>query len=231
MRRQLGIVKRDPSQSEVGQSNSRTAFVKHDVPRLHVAMNHPLSMSSGEAMCDLGGQLKNFHVRKLAFLGDVLFQRLPGDVLHHQKRYMVVLLDRVNRQDIRMTDGGRCSRLSLKSPTRRLAVPKVRPQNLDRNSPLQVGVDRLPDDPHTASTNPFLNRVLAQCLWRLLSVHNRVNGKVSVRISVSFRIVRTSCVHRLTGFLWQRRWILCQIVVAVVHHFISRIRHDLPIKS
>ncbi len=61
----------------------------HDVARLDVAVHEPGGVDGGDALADVGGDAAELvaAVAAVAFsLADVLVQRLPDDVLHHQDR-------------------------------------------------------------------------------------------------------------------------------------------------
>ena len=162
VRGQFDVVKGNASQPEVRQLGTGRSFVQHDVSRLHVAMHDSLSMGRRESLGNLSTKPDHLQGIEGSLVGDMLSEGVSTDVLHHQKRDSVLFLNRVNRQDMRMTDG--CGRpcLAEESSSGRGAVQQLISQDLDGHGAVQVRIECLPDHAHSAASQRLLNLVLSQ---------------------------------------------------------------------
>ena len=80
-----------------------------------------------------------------------LAERLPFEQFHRDEVLVLPLLDRVDRADVRMVQGGRCARFSLK-PFERLRIRRQRRrEELQRDMSAELCIFRFVNDAHAAA--------------------------------------------------------------------------------
>ena len=112
-------------------------------------MNDALGMRRFHRIRQLNSDIENFRRAKRSAV-DSFLERLAVEVFHHDKRPSFVLADIVNRADLWMIQGGRCSRLDPKSLERLGILRILRRQELHGHRPAQPDVFGLVDDAHAA---------------------------------------------------------------------------------
>ena len=85
--------------------------------------------------------------------------RRPGDVLHHQVRQALELLDGVDGDDVLVPDRGGGPGLAREPLAGRAADRQLRGQHLDRDDAMQPGIERLEHDAHAAAAD-FLQHLV-----------------------------------------------------------------------
>jgi hypothetical protein len=143
------------SDAEVG--DLRAAFlVEDDVHRLQVAMNQASVVRMREPRGDFRSDPRALVVVERLPRPEPVFQRPPGKVLEDHVPLSVRPPVVEEPADVRM--GERCDRLCL--PLEALRVG-VRPEHLDRDLAVELGVVRQPHLPHSARAQPPLETVSA----------------------------------------------------------------------
>ena len=156
VRGQICVVERHSGQTKVHEPDARRPFVQHDVGGLHIAMNHTTGVRGSQPQRNLRPETNHFERVEFFSFGHVLAQRVARHKLHHEERHVTLLFDRVNRKHIGVVDGGGRTSLAQEAAACDSALCQMRAENLDRHGALQVGVEGLPHDPHSATTDlPF----------------------------------------------------------------------------
>ena len=127
---------------------------KKNVCRLDVAMHNPLGMRRRQRVGDLHGNLEQFiHFHRLpdGMVTDPLFQALALKLLHHDERMAVVVVNVVNRADVRMVELRRGPSLARKAVERAFVLDQVIGNKLQRDMAPQAHVFRLVDHSHPAA--------------------------------------------------------------------------------
>ena len=93
-------------QAEVGEHGPFDAFFQQDVGGLHVAMHQALLVGRRQPGRGLHADAEGFLEFQAALGREPLGQRLPGHQRHDQERQPPVGLHLVDRQHVRMYDGG-----------------------------------------------------------------------------------------------------------------------------
>ena len=126
--------------------------VHHDVRRFDVPVDDPGMMGEVEAGADL------FEVRDLVGqshippLLDDVGERFAVDELHGHVRLVVLLAAGVNRDDVRVTQGGGRPRFT-KEPVQNFLVVHLLPNHLDRHLPVQFRIAAEVDGAHPPGAN------------------------------------------------------------------------------
>ncbi len=144
-----------PVSDELGEAevqDLRLPAIGHeDVGRLDVAMDDVLRVRGIERVRNLDPQLDELLGSERP-PGDAMLQRLPFEELHHDKGLTRVLVDVVDRADVRVIQRRRGARLALKAFERLTVVREIAGEELQRDLPAKLHVFTLVDDPHAAAT-------------------------------------------------------------------------------
>ena len=125
----------------------------HHVLGLQVAVDDSCLVRRREALGDLDADRENARERKRRRSCEHLAQRLALDPLHREERAAAALADVVDRDDVRVVEGRRRSRLVLEAGET-LAVGRQRlRENLDGDEPAEARVPRLVDLPHATGAD------------------------------------------------------------------------------
>ena len=138
------------------------------VRRLDVAVDHALAMRIVERVEDLAHQSDRIgRLEPLAPL-EVLPEVAPGHVLHRDERRAVVLVEVVDRDDVRMIEASGGLRLAAESrehDRRILALELVGADRLQRDDPLDHRIVGLVDHAHRSAAELAADLVLAELLF------------------------------------------------------------------
>jgi hypothetical protein len=126
---------------------------------LHVAVNHPALVGGGEGVGQLDGDGEcAFEFERAS--ADHLFEALAFEELHHDEVQPAVLVDFVNRADVRMIERGGKLRFPQETLARLFVGDQFGGQNLDGDDAPQAGVLRLIDLALTAFADFFEQLVM-----------------------------------------------------------------------
>ena len=146
---------------EVGHDRSVGSVLDHDVVGLDVPMHHAALVRVGERPGRLlhqpGGGARGERPMPL----DPLPQRLAVHEAHHEEHPLAVILDDVDRHDVRMGEPGGGTCLAQKPLARRRVGCESRGQDLDRHRPVERHVARQQHDAHAAAAQLALDGVTA----------------------------------------------------------------------
>ncbi len=152
--------------AEVGDLHRPVRRQEH-VRRLDVAVDHALAMRIVERVEDLSHQAHGIGGLEPLAPFEALPQVAPGDVLHRDERRAGVLVEVVDRDDVRMIQTSRGLRLAAESrehDRRVLALKLVGADRLQRDDPLDHRIVGLVDDAHGPAAELAADLVLAQLL-------------------------------------------------------------------
>ena len=136
--------------AEVGNERPAGPPLEQDVGRLDVAMHDAVLMRVGERPGHLLQHPHGLVGRQGPGAADPLGERLALDVPHDEERELAVLLDRMNRHDVRMGEPRGGPRLAEESrPPPRLGGLRRR-QELHGHRAIQRQIPREIDHPHPA---------------------------------------------------------------------------------
>jgi hypothetical protein len=121
----------------------------HDVGRLDVAMDDAVGMRRGERGGHLRAVLERCRHWQRA-LGDDPIERRAFNQLHRDERRAGVLVDVVDRDDVRVVEGGGRARLLHEPPVAIGVGCRLRRQHLDGDRPAEARIDRAVHDTHPA---------------------------------------------------------------------------------
>ncbi len=116
---------------------------------------------------------------------DQLVERLAGDVLHHDDVAVSIARDVVNRDDVRMVEGGGGARLLLESLPAFVAGEIIGPDDLQGDGPVETGVVGLVDDAHAALADLFENTEASEDL----ALHRGLNARTDDRPRTKARLL------------------------------------------
>jgi hypothetical protein len=143
----------------------------HDVVGFQVAVDDAVAVGVGERLGDRDRGADPFPDRHRP-AADAVPQGLPLDQLHDQELDPVLLADLVDDGDAGVVQGRRRLRLAAE-PQDPFARPgPFRRQYLDRDVPVQLGVEGLPGQPHASLADNLDEAVLGQHSTRL-DAHDR----------------------------------------------------------
>ena len=135
---QAGVVG-GPGQPEVGDLDPLDAVLQQDVRRLDVPVDQPLGVGGGQPArppaCRSAGTLGR---RQRPGPVEPVLEGLAGDELHDQVRQRLLLLDRVDGDDVLVADRGRGPGLADEPLAGGGAGRQLRGQHLDRDDPLRA---------------------------------------------------------------------------------------------
>ena len=149
---------RDP---EVGDEHAVGRALQQDVVGLHVAVHEPLRMRVRERPRHLAQHARALGARERTARAHALRERLAVHERHHIEDEALAILDRVDRDDVRVRELGREPRLAQEPITQpRLRRPLGR-QQLDRDRTIEMDLARQVDDPHAPAAEFAVERVPA----------------------------------------------------------------------
>jgi hypothetical protein len=123
--------------------------VKQNVLRLYIAMHHLVSMRVVECGCDFSSNAQCVVEAELAFLVELMPQRIPFHVRHHIVEESVCFARIEHRQDVIVCES--CRHLDLaKEPLGADFGGDLRAENLYCDSAFMTKVAREVDDGHSA---------------------------------------------------------------------------------
>ena len=137
--------------------------VHHDVRRLDVAMHHALAVRVVERAGNLRENRLRHRNRKRLVLREQVIERAAVDVLHHEVQEAVLLLHRMDVDDVRMVELRRGARLGEEPVPHALTVREPRQHNLDGHAAVELQVLREKDGGHSAASELSPDLVLAEC--------------------------------------------------------------------
>ena len=141
--------------------NRWSLHVPHGKPRSErwVPVDDQVLVGVGQGPGHLPDQPGHRLHRHRALGTDPLPKRHPSDMGHHEADYGPLLLDRVNWNDMRVTEprGGPC--LLQEARTQFGVCRELRGQQLDGDGPVERDVPRPIDDPHPPSPDLLLEQV------------------------------------------------------------------------
>ena len=162
--RNANIIRR-ASQSEIGDLHPLDTILQQDVGGLDVAMDEALLVSGSQSRCDLHPDPQNLLQAERTDLVDLLLERLPDDALHDEQRNFVAtscaVIDRMNRDDVIVTDRRRLSLTQEPLPRLRL-TRQLGGQHLDRDDAIELAVHRPQYDSHAAAPDDLQNLIASQ---------------------------------------------------------------------
>jgi hypothetical protein len=133
------------------------------VGRLDVAMDDPLGMGRVEGVGNLDGCIQHLFALH-RFSGNQVLEGLALEQFHGDEGLAVVLVDLVNRADIRMVERGGGARFALK-PLQCLGITgQFWGQEFQRDAASQLAVFSPEDHPHAATAEFFENAVMGDGL-------------------------------------------------------------------
>ena len=132
-----------------------------DIGRLEVAMHDPLVVRRRERAGDLGRDSSRIRQRQPA-PSQSRGERLAVDQLEYQGADAVVLLEAVDRADVRMIERGEDARFATEARQSFGVLRQKRRQDLDGNVALQPGVARAIHLAHAAGPDVRINAVWSQ---------------------------------------------------------------------
>jgi hypothetical protein len=125
-------------------------FIDHDVPRLHISVNDPLSVGVTEGATDLAEEGLHHGNREWTQLLDDGIERGPLDQLHHEEEHPLHFANRIDRDDIGVAQGSGGARLALEALHHALAIDQPRSHDLDRHFAVERQIMRQIDGRHAA---------------------------------------------------------------------------------
>jgi hypothetical protein len=140
-----------PRDAEVGDHGAVAVVVEEDVVGLDVAVHHAARVGVGERVGHLGEHAPHVVHRHRAAVVEALAEVLAVDARHHEEHQPVGLVDRVDRDDVRVRELR--GRLGLAQEARADlgAVGELGRQHLDRHLALEAAVARPVDHAHAAA--------------------------------------------------------------------------------
>ncbi len=160
-------------------------------------MNDPVPVRGVERVRDLDAEIQRLSEGERTGHEPVA-ERLPFDELHHDEVASRVLVDVVDRADVRVLERGGGARLTAQTLQRLRVVPHVVGQELQRDAPAELEVFGLVDDAHAAAAqlleDPVVGDGLADHLVFAASrcARNRFWQSIPIcRISANSAVPRT----------------------------------------
>ena len=123
-----------PKSVTIGRPRRR---VEQDVVRLDVAVDHTALVRVGERVGDLAQDPSRLVRREHAALVQALGEVVAVDVRHHEEDELLLLVDGVDRDDVRMRELRGRLRLAEEARLDLAAERQLGRQQLDRDLPLQ----------------------------------------------------------------------------------------------
>ena len=128
---------------------TRPGFGHHHVAGLEIAVHDARGVRRAQRIGNLHAVLQRLGHAQAARRNQVR-QRLPRHILHHHVFGFLIAGDVVNRDDIRMIEGGGGLRFLNEAAAAVAIAGACVGQHLDRDHPVQARVLRLPDLAHSA---------------------------------------------------------------------------------
>ena len=147
----LGQVELDQGEAEVRDLHPPATVNEHDVGRLDVPVDHTLKVRRLKPLGDLHADPQHLPRIELGARLDPYLERATDEALHYQVRQAVLLVDRVNRDDIDVADRRSRAGLAQEPSPRPIAVGLKRTDQLDRDDAIELRVEALEHDPHPAA--------------------------------------------------------------------------------
>ena len=122
-------------------------------------MDETLSMRRSQPRRGLHPDAKNLLEVERSFRVELLLQRHSGDELHHDLGLFGRLVDRVDRDDVIVTDRGDGLRLTNESLASQRVVSQIRGQYFHGDHSMQRRIECFQHDTHAASPHDFRNLV------------------------------------------------------------------------
>ncbi len=135
------------------------AIGDEDVCRLDVAMDDAFAVGGVEGVGHADRQVEQSIDRERAH-GDAVLQGDALQKLHRDKGPAVVLVDVVNRADVRVVERTGGAGLALEALESRMVGGDVVGQEFQRDGAAELGVLGLVNDAHPAAAEPFGNAVM-----------------------------------------------------------------------
>ena len=146
--------------AEVGHQCAARARLEQDVVRLHVAVHDAAPVRVGERPRHLAQDARRLGRREGTARANPLAQRLALDVAHDEEDEAAGLADAMDGDDVRVREAGRHAGLADEPLARRRGTGEVGREDLDGDVAIELHVAREVDDPHAATAELALDRVL-----------------------------------------------------------------------
>ena len=151
--RRLATVARGTGNTEVGDQRPAVDTIQQNVVGLDIAMNHPARVRKRQRIGHFEQPAAYVIDGERSALLQLRGEVVPVDAGHHEEHQIPDFVDRINRDDVRMTQLG--GRLRLAQKTRADVTPKgqLRRQQLDRHEPFEALVLGPIHDAHATTTD------------------------------------------------------------------------------
>ena len=152
---------REARDAEVRDHRASGATLEQDVGGLHVAVDDALRVRVSERPRDFPQHPRRVVRRQRAARRHALRQRLAVDVRHDVEDETARLVDRVDRNDVRMGESRRGARLAHEPVAQLRVRGELGRQQLDRDGAIETHLAREIHHAHSAATELALERVSA----------------------------------------------------------------------
>ena len=149
----LTAVARGPGNAEVGDQCPAVDAVQQDIVGLDVAVNDPARMRERQRIGHLEQPAAYVIDRQWTALLQLRGEIVAVDARHHEEHEIPDFVDRINRDDVRMTQLGGRLRLAQKPRPDVTPERQLRRQQLDRHEPLEALVLGPVHNAHATTTD------------------------------------------------------------------------------
>jgi len=192
---QTGVI-HGAGQAKISQPDTADAVLQEDICRLHITMHQTLCMrrrQSGRCLHADTQDVFDFH-RPVAV--ETFLKRTPRDVRHDQVRQPLPGIDGVDGDDVRMDDGGGRLGFAVEPFACRAAAGKIRSQHLDRDGPIQGGIEDPEDHAHAAAAENIGDGKTvqpAQMCWIIRRIEKVESERAAFRVGRRLRTIDRRC--------------------------------------
>jgi hypothetical protein len=159
-------------------------------------VHHAATVGIPERRADLGEDVLHHENRELPELLDDVVERFPLHVLHDEEERRLGLLDRVDRDDVRMRELRGRAGLELEPVRHPLALEQVGRHDLDGDPAIEGDVMRQEDGCHAAAAQLAQDLVLAERRVAQDLAHGRLDARRGRAERGDFERLRVGPVHR-----------------------------------
>ncbi len=163
-RERLGVesvLRTEPGEAEV-QHFHAPVVTQHDVAGLQVSVRDPLLVRGGDGVGERDGDVEDA-IERPAGSRDELAERFPAHELHRDEPHAAAVLDRVDRDDIGVIDGGDGLRFALEALAEFGFGNGKRRQSFEGDVTPEPGVFSEIDLAHASASKEADDAVLAEC--------------------------------------------------------------------